>query len=558
MKIIQYKEILIILLLSIISIFSTINTYPVLDRDEARYAQASKQMIESNDYKEIKFQEEYRSKKPPGIYWLHSVSVNTLSNIQSIINPSGIEKNKNIWKYRIISSLAALASLFTMFYYGSRFLGKKIAFNSSLILGGALLFNIEAHIAKTDSVLLLLCLLTFFLLHKYYTKKVGLNFNYNFFLLWGTISLGILVKGPILPIIFLLCISCLYIIDRKFNWILDMKPILGVLFVALFTSLWFMILPSEQKNSFLLDSFVNDFFKKIISVQENHGGIIGLNFIFIWFLFFPFSIFLIPIIHYSYKNFKNTHIKFLLAWICPYFLILEFIPTKLPHYALPVYPALAILLSVMMSNFNKNKVFFYSIYAKIGYFLFAIVTVVLNLGLWKAMMLFSSTSKVHIISISILLTMLLALTSYLLKKQKFRLIIPYLLSVSVIYSFLIFTYYLPNLDKIWISKKIKEIIFTDNQNYKASNVASVGFNEPSLVFELGTKLQILKNLEFDTVQKANFTYIIVSEDYNKKLNLFKKGMKNNYTLLANFSGFNSAKGKWTNINIYKKISNRGK
>ena len=154
--------------------------------------------------------------------------------------------------------------------------------------------------------------------------------------------------------------------------------------------------------------------------------------------------------------------------------------------------------------------------------------------------------------------MLVALTSYFLKKQKFRLMIPYLLSISVIYSFLIFTYYLPNLDKIWISKKITEIIFTDNQNYKASNVASVGFNEPSLVFELGTKLQILKNLEFDTVQKANFTYIIVSEDYNKKLNLFKKGMKNNYTLLANFSGFNSAKGKWTNINIYKKISNRGK
>ena len=93
--------------------------------------------------------------------------------------------------------------------------------------------------------------------------------------------------------------------------------------------------------------------------------------------------------------------------------------------------------------------------------------------------------------------MLLALTSYLLKKQKFRLIIPYLLSVSVIYSFLIFTYYLPNLDKIWISKKITEIIFTDNQNYKASNVASVGFNEPSLVFELGTKLQILRQFACD-------------------------------------------------------------
>ena len=53
----KYKELLLLVFLSLIINFSTINNYPVLDRDEARYAQSTKQMIETNNYKTIKFQE---------------------------------------------------------------------------------------------------------------------------------------------------------------------------------------------------------------------------------------------------------------------------------------------------------------------------------------------------------------------------------------------------------------------------------------------------------------------------------------------------------------------
>ena len=43
-----------------------------MDRDEARFAQATKQMIESGDYIDIRFQDEVRYKKPVGVYWLQA------------------------------------------------------------------------------------------------------------------------------------------------------------------------------------------------------------------------------------------------------------------------------------------------------------------------------------------------------------------------------------------------------------------------------------------------------------------------------------------------------
>ena len=50
-------------------------TIPPVDRDEARFAQATKQMLESGDYVDIRFQDESRYKKPVGIYWLQASAV---------------------------------------------------------------------------------------------------------------------------------------------------------------------------------------------------------------------------------------------------------------------------------------------------------------------------------------------------------------------------------------------------------------------------------------------------------------------------------------------------
>ena len=65
----------VLVLLSLVCFVPGFTSLQPMDRDEPRYAQASKQMLETGDFVDIRFQDEARHKKPVGIYWLQSASV---------------------------------------------------------------------------------------------------------------------------------------------------------------------------------------------------------------------------------------------------------------------------------------------------------------------------------------------------------------------------------------------------------------------------------------------------------------------------------------------------
>ena len=66
---------LVLVLVSLVAFLPGFFQIPPVDRDEARFAQATKQMIESGDFVDIRFQDEVRYKKPVGIYWLQAAVV---------------------------------------------------------------------------------------------------------------------------------------------------------------------------------------------------------------------------------------------------------------------------------------------------------------------------------------------------------------------------------------------------------------------------------------------------------------------------------------------------
>jgi hypothetical protein len=129
-----------------------IGSIPPLDRDEARFAQASRQMLETGDFLRIRFQDEARNKKPAGIYWLQAAAVAAFSTPASAA----------IWPYRLPSLLGAMAAVLLTFALGTALLAveedggaaRRIAFFAALLLGTALGTVIEAHVAKTDAALL--------------------------------------------------------------------------------------------------------------------------------------------------------------------------------------------------------------------------------------------------------------------------------------------------------------------------------------------------------------------------------------------------------------------
>src|SRR5947209_9734203 len=95
---------------------------PPVDRDEARFAQATKQMLEAGDYIDIRFQDEVRYKKPVGIYWLQAAVVKTAESL-------GVpEARATIWLYRVPSLIGAIGAALLTYWTALAFMTRRGAF----------------------------------------------------------------------------------------------------------------------------------------------------------------------------------------------------------------------------------------------------------------------------------------------------------------------------------------------------------------------------------------------------------------------------------------------
>ena len=120
-------------------------TIPPVDRDEARFAQATKQMIESGDYVDIRFQDESRYKKPVGIYWLQAAFVKLGEAV-------GVPRaHTRIWLYRFPSLIGAIGAVLATYWAALAFVSRRAALLAGLMLASCLLLGVEARLAKTDA-----------------------------------------------------------------------------------------------------------------------------------------------------------------------------------------------------------------------------------------------------------------------------------------------------------------------------------------------------------------------------------------------------------------------
>ncbi len=189
-----------------------------MDRDEPRFAQASKQMLETGDFVDIRFQEEARHKKPVGIYWLQSASV-AMGKVLGVP-----DAQRQIWLYRIPSLLGAVAMVLLTYWAALAFLSRPGAMIAALMMAGSVLLGVEARLAKTDAVLGALSVAAMgFLARAYLAARApgiatGLE-RRHLLLFWIVIGMAVLVKGPITPLVAALAIGTLAIRDRGAGWL---------------------------------------------------------------------------------------------------------------------------------------------------------------------------------------------------------------------------------------------------------------------------------------------------------------------------------------------------
>jgi 4-amino-4-deoxy-L-arabinose transferase-like glycosyltransferase len=465
------------------------STIPVLDRDEARFAQATRQMLETGDPLHIRFQNEARNQKPAGIYWLQAASVRAFSDPASTA----------IWPYRLPSLIGAGLAVLLTFGLGRALLGEapdtdsgasRTALIAAVLLATALGTMAEAHIAKTDAALLAAIVAGQGALGIAYVRaRAGKPVSAGIAaLFWAAEITAILLKGPIGPVLALVTAVTLLIADRDAAWLRALRPLAGSIVTVLVIAPWLYAIERATEGRFLADSLGHDFLSKLLGAQESHGAPPFYYLTLAMVTFWPGSLFLAPTLIRGWQRHEQPLVRFLLAWIVPAWVAMELIPTKLPHYVLPLYPALALLAAgAIAEGFGSAE----RVWARwTGWAVEA---------LWVAVTLFLAGALIFLpvrfgtgvgIAGPAAAFVLICLTALWLWRRPG----PAATTVTMAAMALALTipaaiWVLPSLDRLWLSRDVAALVARDPPPAGASLV-TLGYTEPSLVFLLGGKLRV--------------------------------------------------------------------
>jgi 4-amino-4-deoxy-L-arabinose transferase-like glycosyltransferase len=334
-----------LLLVSLVLFLPGFFQIPPVDRDEAYFAQATKQMIETGDYVDIRYQDDVRYRKPVGIYWLQAAAVRTASAL-GVANAQ-----TTIWLYRVPSLIGAIGAVLATYWCALAFVSRRGATLAAVMMAASALLGVEARLAKTDAVLLLTTVTAMGALARVYLspRQPDLSPSSSDWRLpaifWTAIAAGILIKGPLIIMVAGLAAVTLSIVDRSGRWMLALRPLPGIAWLILIVLPWFLAIYLRVGNEFFVDSVGQDMLGKVAGGQETHGAPPGLYFILFFVTFFPASILAGLAAPAVWAVRREPAARFLLAWLVPSWIVFELVVTKLPHYVLPLYPAIAILIA---------------------------------------------------------------------------------------------------------------------------------------------------------------------------------------------------------------------
>jgi 4-amino-4-deoxy-L-arabinose transferase-like glycosyltransferase len=314
---------------------------PPVDRDETRFAQATKQMVETGDFVDIRFQDDVRYKKPVGIYWLQAATVETAGKL-------GLQRAQvRIWLYRVPSLIGAIGAVLLTYWTALAFVTRRGAILAALIMCSSVLLGAEARLAKTDAMLLLTVIAAMGAMARVYLSwQRGEDPAHPPWtwpaIFWTALAGGILLKGPLILMFVALTIGTLAILDRTAAWLWRLRPVWGLTWLLVLVLPWFIAIFWRAGDTFFVDSLGGDMLSKL-AAQESHGAPPGTYLLLFWVTFWPGA----PLAGLAapavWRARREPGAQYLLAWLMPSWIVFELVLTKLPHYVLPLYPAIAIL-----------------------------------------------------------------------------------------------------------------------------------------------------------------------------------------------------------------------
>ncbi len=343
----------------------------LFDRDEPRFARSAVEMVRSGDYLVPHFEDELRPDKPILIYWLMSVPIHLFGVTTLAVRLPSV----------LMTALAALVT----FWIGRRLYGPRTGLLAMVVLATSPLMMLDGGAAISDPLLLLTLTLSFAV------ALVGLERGFSWPLTVGlglTLGLGQLAKGPVaLAVVGLGVLAAIWLMprpaastgdggeagdaaatgyDRRHRRRQSLRVLAaGGISVLIFLA-WAVPANIATGGEFAREGLGRHVFERMVSPQEGHGAadVLGYLALLPFYLlviaigFLPWVLMLPATARALWQNRLGGpgHRAFLAGWFLPTFIMMSLVATKLPHYVLPVWPALAIAVAAIVRLDRSGQV----------------------------------------------------------------------------------------------------------------------------------------------------------------------------------------------------------
>src|SRR5450631_4326766 len=539
----QLRAIAFLLLCGLLLFLPAFFNIPPIDRDEPRFAQATKQMVETDDFVDIRFQDDVRYKKPVGIYWLQAATVETASAL-------GLPRAQvRVWLYRVPSLIGAIGAILLTYWTALGFVTRRAAVLAGLILGSSVLLGVEARLAKTDAMLLLTVVAAMGALARVYLSwqrgedPVHPPWSYPA-IFWTALAGSILLKGPLIVMFVGLAIITLAILDRSAIWLWRLRPVWGLTWMLVLVLPWFIAIFWRAGNEFFADSIGGDMLSKL-AAQESHGAPPGVYLLLFWVTFWPGA----PLAGLAapavWQARREPGAQYLLAWLIPSWIVFELVLTKLPHYVLPLYPAVAILTAGAL----ERRVLSRSWLMRGAAWWFAIPAVISLVVVIGAIKL--TRQPVFLAWPFVAGALIFGLFAWWLYENGRA--ERSLLNAVVAAMFLAFAVYgvaLPALTPLFPSTQIARAL--RNVVCVGPQAAAAGFHEPSLVFMTDTSTILTDGSgAADFLSQGSCRFALVEKSSERGFVLRAEAIGLRYNVASRIEGYNISQGRAITVSIFR-------
>jgi 4-amino-4-deoxy-L-arabinose transferase-like glycosyltransferase len=160
---------------------------------------------------------------------------------------------------------------------------------------------------------------------------------------WLALGIGLMLKGPIILLVSFGTVLLLTITERRAVWLRRLRPARGVPLMLGVVLPWFIAIAVTSKGEFFATAVGHNLLGKVATGQQSHGAPPRYYLALFPQTFWPGALFFAFAAPFVWARRRTPAVRFCLCWVAPTWIVFELVATKLPHYVLPTYPAIACL-----------------------------------------------------------------------------------------------------------------------------------------------------------------------------------------------------------------------